>query len=131
MATTEIDETNEGTSESVPGTDVVEVHRIMRGDPEKLESTTSPDLKRRQPFSAVWVVIACGFALMSDGLFTLSPFPDIQLTLRISQLCRRNSKYYPRSHLSRYLPALQLFQKHHFNSICRNCFRAIIIRIHE
>jgi len=47
-----------------------EMHRALHSDPEKLEKAPSPEIspaKRRQPFSAVWTVIACGFALMSDG----------------------------------------------------------------
>jgi len=35
------------------------------GDPEKSGELEPP--VRRQPFGAVWIVIACGFALMSDG----------------------------------------------------------------
>lgn len=69
MATTNpgIDEVNQGT---VPSADV-DVHRNLDDDPEKPESTTSLGRpKRRQPFTAVWVVIACGFALMSDGFFS-------------------------------------------------------------
>jgi len=51
-----------------------DVHRSLHGtediDAEKLAATPSPETPpvRRQPFSAVWVVIACGFALMSDGI---------------------------------------------------------------
>ena len=48
----------------------VDLHREFHSDPEKLEQTatqTTDPPKRRQPFSAVWTVIACGFALMSDG----------------------------------------------------------------
>lgn len=44
-----------------------ETHRTLHTDPEKLDTTTPEQPKRRQPFSAVWTVIACGFALMSDG----------------------------------------------------------------
>lgn len=47
-----------------------EMHRALHGDPENLEKAPMPEQsrpKRRQPFSAVWTVIACGFALMSDG----------------------------------------------------------------
>jgi MFS family permease len=37
-----------------------------------LEQLPADDTEsRRQPFSAVWVVIACGFALMSDGKLSL------------------------------------------------------------
>jgi hypothetical protein len=32
-----------------------------------VESAPVPERKRRQPFSAVATVVACGFALMSDG----------------------------------------------------------------
>ena len=48
-----------------------EVRQSLHGteDTEKLETKAFPETPpaRRQPFSAVWVIIACGFALMSDG----------------------------------------------------------------
>ena len=73
MATTETGTMNDGAIDVVPQIDV-DVRRAMHEDPEKLESkeklesTTSTDKPNgRQPFAAVWVVIACGFALMSDG----------------------------------------------------------------
>jgi hypothetical protein len=46
--------------------DESDLHGQLHSDPEKLSVPESP-AKRRQPFSAVWTVIACGFALMSDG----------------------------------------------------------------
>ena len=48
--------------------DEVDIHRQFHEDPEKLPVQEAP-VKRRQPFGAVWTVIACGFALMSDGCF--------------------------------------------------------------
>jgi MFS family permease len=39
----------------------------ITGDVEKLANTGVESPVRRQPFGAVWVVVACGFALMSDG----------------------------------------------------------------
>jgi len=69
MATTNAgsDKVNQGT---VPSTDV-DVHGNVDDDPEKLEPTALPGPpKRRQPFTAVWIVIACGFALLSDGFFS-------------------------------------------------------------
>jgi hypothetical protein len=69
MATTNagIDRVNQ---ETIPGADV-DFHQNLDDDAENLEPTTSPGPpKRRQPFTAVWVVIACGFALMSDGFFS-------------------------------------------------------------
>lgn len=58
----------------------LDVHRQMHSDghdkfidQEKvISSTPTEDTQpppRRQPFGAIWIVIACGFALMSDGLF--------------------------------------------------------------
>jgi MFS family permease len=38
-------------------------------------SQQPPKPKRRQPFSAIWIVIACGFALMSDGKSPLHNAP--------------------------------------------------------
>ena len=63
----------------------VETHRVLHSDPEKLEHTTTPEQpKRRQPYSAVWTVIACGFALMSDGMS-----PENLSNNRLSQFRRR------------------------------------------
>jgi len=67
MATEKV---NDGGVEVAPAQE--DVHRTLHGDPdeEKLAAAPSPPdapPARRQPFSAVWVVIACGFALMSDG----------------------------------------------------------------
>lgn len=63
------DKVNDGV-EVVPAQE--DVHRKLHGteDEEKLAATPSPETSppRRQPFSAVWIVIACGFALMSDGI---------------------------------------------------------------
>src|SRR5277367_2218967 len=47
--------------QSFHGTEDIDVEKLGASSPE-----TAPG--RRQPFSAVWVVIACGFALMSDGI---------------------------------------------------------------
>ena len=73
METTGTDRVNEGAVDAIPQTDAV-MDLSLHGDPERLEtteqldSTTSTDKsKRRQPFRAVWVVVACGFALMSDS----------------------------------------------------------------
>jgi len=59
--------------------DEINLHRQSHSDPEKLPAPDS-SLKRRQPFSAVWTVIACGFALMSDGLPPSPYFPNFQAT---------------------------------------------------
>ena len=53
-------------AEEVPRNEV-DMHRTLHGDPEKLDATETAT-PRRQPFGAVWTVIACGFALMSDGM---------------------------------------------------------------
>jgi hypothetical protein len=49
-----------------------DTHRALHDenqDPEKAAANPAPEQKkRRQPFGAVWTVIACGFALMSDGM---------------------------------------------------------------
>ena len=63
METTGTEELNDGAINTVAQADTV-VHRRVHVDPEKLD-TDKPN--RRQPFRAVWVVVACGFALMSDG----------------------------------------------------------------
>jgi hypothetical protein len=58
----------------------LDVHRQMHSDGDDkfldqekvISSAPTNDTQpraRRQPFGAIWVVIACGFALMSDGLF--------------------------------------------------------------
>ena len=60
--------------EEVPR-DEVDVHRHLHEDPEKLPAKDAP--KRRQPFGAVWTVIACGFALMSDGVMILHRNTDL------------------------------------------------------
>jgi len=58
-----------------------EMHRTLHSDPENgtvvtpSPSEEQPTPKRRQPFKAVWIVIACGFALMSDGI----PLSQIQI----------------------------------------------------
>ena len=82
METSEAERVNEGAIDTVPQTDAG-IHRSIHGDPEKLEATdkfnsaTSNNRpKQRQPFKAVWVVVACGFALMSDGL----PYLYVKLT---------------------------------------------------
>jgi len=66
------DKLNDGEVDVTPAQE--DLHRSLHGnediDAEKLAATPSPEAPpaRRQPFSAVWVVIACGFALMSDGI---------------------------------------------------------------
>jgi hypothetical protein len=60
------DKVNQEVIDGIPGD--VETHRNIYGDLERPNSIILPENpKRRQSYSAIWVVIACGFALMSDG----------------------------------------------------------------
>lgn len=61
-----IDKVNQDMTDGAPGDP--ETHRNLHGDLERLKSIELPKrLKQQQPFGAIWIVIACGFALMSDG----------------------------------------------------------------
>jgi hypothetical protein len=61
-----LDKVDRDAPNDVPGD--IEIHPGLHSDLERSKSITSPvHPKRQQPFSAVWIVIACGFALMSDG----------------------------------------------------------------
>jgi len=92
----------------------VDVHRELHGDgdgkfvdQEKVISSTptneAQSRQRRQPFGAIWIVIACGFALMSDGLSPSCHFVDID-RLRLLGIGRGYSQYDPRKTLPGHLP---------------------------
>jgi hypothetical protein len=104
-----------------PAVMTLEAALMTTGSAEKTEQP-----KRRQSFSAVWVVIACGFALMSDGSNFLN-----YIDSRISCLGRRDRQHDSRQDLSGHVSQFKLFEKHHIHRICRNCVGSIGIWILE